>query len=237
MIPRSPSHALAVVLISAALLVAGCKGDPPEEEAAAPTRPMDVMNEVAKAKYDPPADGRLTEKQVEMYLAVKEREREIREASVREMEEKVQAQKAGGQEGGLAESMASVGDVVGLTMADLRAALELGHNPKEYTWVKDRVAEAQVAEANVILGERVDRNRAEYLAMLEEERKAAAPAEERAAIDRQVEEFKRRPGGDAAAASPAIQHNMALLAKHRNEILEAQFRAAKDEKTRTNEGR
>jgi hypothetical protein len=239
MIPESPSRVLAAVLISTALLVAGCKGDPPEEEkAAGPTRPMDVMNEVAKAKYNPPADGRLTEKQVEMYIAVKEREREIREAGVREMEAKVKAREAEEREAGLAESMESVGDVVGLTMADLRAALELGQNPKEYTWVKDRVAEAQVAEANRILGERVDQNRAEYLAMLEQERKAAATEQERAAIDRQVEEFQRKPGGDAAEASPAIRHNMALLAKYREELLDAQFRdVAKDEKTSEEQGR
>lgn len=220
MIPRTRSRPLAAVLISAALLASGCKGDPPEEEAAqAPLRPMDVMAEVSKAKYEPPADGRLTEKQVEMFLAVKKREREIREAALREMEAKEKAQKEG--EADLAESTQSVGDVVGLTMADLRAALELGHNPKEYTWVKERVAEAQVAEANEILNERVDQNRARYLEMLEEERKGAGTGEQRAEIDRQIEEFKRRPD-NAAPASPAVQHNMALLGKYRDELLKAQ---------------
>lgn len=220
MIPRTPPRALAAVLISTALLVSGCKGEP-EEEAEAPLRPLDVMEEVSKAKYTPPADGRLTEKQVEMYLAVKKREREIREESVGEMEEKAKAQeKEGGAD--LEESMRSVGDVVGLTMADLRAALELGHNPKEYTWVEERVAEAQVAEANEVLNERVDRNRAQYLEMLEEERKGATTGEHRAEIDRQIEEFKRRPD-NAAPASPAVQHNVALLAKHKEDLLEAQF--------------
>lgn len=220
MIPRAPFGALAAVLVSAALLASGCKDEVPEETAQAPSRPMDVMAEVAKAKYDPPADGRLTEKQVEMFLAVKAREREIREASIREIEAKTAAQKEG--EGDLGQSMQSVGDVVGLTMADLRAALELGHNPKEYTWVEERVAEAQVAEANKVLSERVDQNRTQYLAMLEEERKGAATAEQRAEIDRQIEEFKRRPD-NATPESPAVRHNMALLAKYRDELLEAQL--------------
>ena len=215
-----PSRTLAVVLISAALLASGCKDEASEEAAQAPSRPMDVMAEVAKAKYDPPADGRLTEKQVEMFLAVKEREREIREASIREIEAKTAARKEGEED--LAQSMQSVGDVVGLTMADLRAALELGHNPKEYTWVKERVAEAQVAEANKILSERVDQNRTQYLEMLEKERKGAATEEQRAEIDRQIEEFQRRPD-NAAPASPAVQHNVALLAKYRDELLEAQL--------------
>ncbi|HEX6863730.1 MAG TPA: hypothetical protein VF414_12975 [Thermoanaerobaculia bacterium] len=215
-----PSRALAAVLISAALLASGCKDEASEEAAQAPARPMDVMAEVAKAKYDPPAAGRLTEKQVEMFLAVKEREREIRAASVREIEAKTAARKEG--EADLGQSMQSVGDVVGLTMADLRAALELGHNPKEYTWVEERVAEAQVAEANQILSERVDQNRAQYLAMLDEERKGAATAEQRAEIDRQIEEFKRRPD-NAAPASPAVRHNLALLAKYRDELMEAQL--------------
>ena len=220
MAPRAPFRILAPVLISAALLASGCKGDPPEEEAQAPLRPMDIMEEVSKAKYAPPADGRLTDQQVEMFLAVKEREREIKEASIREIEAKAKAQKEG--EADLEQSMRSVGDVVGLTMADLRAALELGHNPKEYTWVKERVAEAQVAEANEILSQRVDQNRAQYLEMLEEEKKGAATEEQRAEIDRQIEEFERRPG-NAASASPAVQHNVALLAKYRDELLEAQL--------------
>lgn len=219
MIPRTSSRAFAAVLISAALLASGCKDEAPKE-AEAPLRPMDVMEEVSKAKYTPPADGRLTEKQVEMFLAVKEREREIREASVREIEEKAKARKEG--EADVEQSMRSVGDVVGLTMADLRAALELGHNPKEYTWVRERVAEAQVAEANQILSERVDRNRTQYLEMLEKERKGAATEEQRAEIDRQIEEFQRRPD-NAAPASPAVQHNVALLAKYRDELLEAQL--------------
>jgi uncharacterized protein (UPF0305 family) len=220
MIPGNPSRALAAVLISAALLASGCKDEAPEEAKKDPLRPMDIMAEVSKAKYEPPADGRLMEKQVEMFLAVKEREREIREASVREIEAKAKVQKEG--EADLAQSMQSVGDVVGLTMADLRAALELGHNPKEYTWVKERVAEAQVAEANKILSERVDQNRAQYLEMLQEEKKGAATGEQRAEIDRQIAEFQRRPD-NAAPASPAIQHNLALLAKFRDELLEAQF--------------
>lgn len=219
MIPGIPSRAVAAVLISAALLASGCKEEP-EKEAEAPLRPMDIMEEVSKAKYTPPADGRLTEKQVEMFLAVKEREREIREASIREMEEKAKARKEG--EADLEPSMRSVGDVVGLTMADLRAALELGHNPKEYTWVEERVAEAQVAEANQILSERVDQNRAQYLEMLEKERKGATTEEQRAEIDRQIEEFQRRPD-NAAPVSPAVQHNVALLAKYREELLEAQL--------------
>ena len=220
MIPRTSSPVLAALLVSAALLASGCKGEAPEKADKAPLRPMDIMAEVAKAKYAPPADGRLTDKQVGMFLAVKERERKIREAAVREIETKVEARKAG--EPDAAESTRSVGDVVGLTMADLRAALELGHNPKEYTWVKERVAEAQVAEANRILSERVDENRAQYLAMLEGERKGAATEEQRAEIDRQIEEFKRRPDS-VASASPAVQHNMALLGKHRDELLEAQL--------------
>ena len=218
MIPRTSSPVLLALLISAALLASGCKDEAPEKADKAPLRPMEIMAEVAKAKYASPADGRLTEKQVEMFLAVKEREREIREAAVQEMEAK--AQKEG--EADAAESARSVGDVVGLTLADLRAALELGHNPKEYTWVKERVAEAQVAEANRILSERVDENRAQYLAMLEEERKGATAGEQRAEIDRQIEEFKRKPD-HAASASPAVQHNLALLGKYRDELLEAQL--------------
>jgi hypothetical protein len=213
---------LTATVLSAALL-ASCKGDSPEETSRAPLRPMEITEAVSKAQYDPPADGRLTEEQVEIYIAVKAREREVREAMVREVEAKVGAQRE--KKPDLAESMRLVGDVVGLTMADLRAALELGHNPKEYTWVKDRVAEAQTAEANEILSKRVDQSRAEYLAMLEDERKGAVTEEQRAEIDRQIQEFQRR-SDSAALMTPSVRHNMALLEKYRARMLDAQLGGA-----------
>jgi hypothetical protein len=167
-----------------AVLLAACKGE--EDEAAVRKRleekkTPDVIAEVAKTRYAPPADGRLRDGQVRMYLEVKERGRAIRE--------------------------------LGGELADLRAALELGHNPKEFTWVGERIAEAQEAEAVSALEVRVGRSRDEYLAMLEKERKAAGEAQ-KAEIDRQIEEFKRAREA-RAEVSPAVRQNIELLSKYK----------------------
>jgi hypothetical protein len=180
-----------------AVLLAGCKGG--EDEAAVRKRIQekktpDVIAEVAKARYAPPANGRLVDGQVRMYLEVKERGWTIREA--------------GGE------------------LADLRAALELGHNPKEFTWVGERIAEAKEAEAVSALEARVGKSRGEYLAMLEEERKAATKAAQVAEIDRQIEEFKTAQQA-RTEVSPAVRHNIELLLKYKVELEDVRLAEAR----------
>lgn len=77
------SGRLRVLPLLAVALLAGCKlrpgdgaslrGRGPEAGASA------LMEEAARAQYRPPADGRLTERQVERYLEVRERALRIRE--------------------------------------------------------------------------------------------------------------------------------------------------------------
>jgi hypothetical protein len=179
------------------VFLAGCKGE--EDEAAVRERLQekktpDVIAEVAKARYTPPAGGRLRDGQVQMYLEVKERGRMIRE--------------------------------VGGELADLRAALELGHNPKEFTWVGERITEAQEAEAVSALEIRVGKSRSEYLAMLEEERKAAAGTAQVAEIDRQIEEFKTAQQA-RTEVSPAVRHNIELLSKYKVKLEDVRLAEAR----------
>jgi hypothetical protein len=86
--PRPPGLAAAsLALCGAALLTGGCRGA--DDRAAIQDRlrgkgAAEVMREAAAARFNPPADGRLTDAQVRMYLAVRERESRIREAAVLE---------------------------------------------------------------------------------------------------------------------------------------------------------
>jgi hypothetical protein len=188
-------RALAAAFFSAVLLAA-CRG---EEDGAGVRERLqekgtpEVIAEVAKARYAPPADGRLSEVQVRMYLEVKERGRRIREVAAKD------PRAAGGE------------------LADLRAALELGRNPKEFTWVGERIAEAHEAEAVSALEARVGKSREAYLAMLEEERKAAADAAQRAEIDRQIAEFRNAQAA-RTRLSPAVRYNIGLLSRYRGEL-------------------
>ncbi|MFL6236317.1 MAG: hypothetical protein ACJ76N_24510, partial [Thermoanaerobaculia bacterium] len=69
-----------MILLSAFLVLPGCRREPAGvPKKAAPDRTATLMDEVAKAPaYKPPADGRLTRRQVKMYLAVQRREQALR---------------------------------------------------------------------------------------------------------------------------------------------------------------
>jgi hypothetical protein len=144
------------------------------------------MDEVAKSPdYRPPADGRLARRQVEMYLAVQRREQEIR--------------KNGGE---------------GAT-AGLRAARELGYNPKEYAWVRDRVSDAEMLRTTRDLSRQVAVARREILDRLHRQQATAKSAGERAEIDRQIRELETPSGTDQA--DPVQEANARLLAEVRHD--------------------
>src|ERR1700704_3417331 len=76
--------ATVLALAGAILWACGCQAKP-ADDASVPKRPQgtaNLMDAVAKApEYHPPVDGRLTEAQVKMYLDVRQREQQIREAA------------------------------------------------------------------------------------------------------------------------------------------------------------
>jgi hypothetical protein len=189
-------------LLAAVLLAGACKlrpGDGASLRGKAPEAGTSALREdAARAQYQPPVDGRLTEQQVERYLEVRERALKIREE--------------------LREDLAT---------ADLRATRELGYNPKELQWIEERVLEARVSHLGEQLDRRIDASRRQFVAGLQEERKMADPAR-RAEIDRLISQFgprspslpEPRRGGPAG---PAVLHNTELLARYeeRLERLEA----------------
>lgn len=187
-----------------AALVTACRGEKEGiQERLQEKGTADVMAEFSKALYAPPGNGRLTDRQVRMYLEVKERGRTIRRVAAQDRAE----------EGGLA-------------ISDLRAALELGHNPKEFTWVGERIAEAEEVEALSALEQRVGQSREEYLAMLEEERKVAVDEAQKTEIDRQIEEF-RSAHAARWEVSPGVRQNMALLTRFKTELEEVRLAEAR----------
>ncbi|HYO14827.1 MAG TPA: hypothetical protein VE685_16665 [Thermoanaerobaculia bacterium] len=192
-----------------AALVAACRGEEKAiQERLQERGTADVMAEFSKALYAPPADGRLTDRQIRMYLEVKERGRKIREVAVQDRAEED-----------------------GLVISDLRAALELGHNPKDFTWVGERIAEAEEVEAMSTLEQRVEQSREEYLAMLEEERKAATEEAQKAEIDQQIEEFKRAREA-RTEVNQVVGHNMELLSRYKDELGAARWAEASQRKER-----
>jgi hypothetical protein len=250
--------AVALALGGALLLAAGCeRGD---DRAAIQERlrakgAAEVVREAAAARFTPPADGRLSDAQVRMYLAVRERESRIREAAALETQRRrgelaagaERAERSGKQERtegpagrdradrreqrdlrprGAAAVRAAPDDAALGAAADLRAAQELRANPKEYAWVRARVAEAETAAATRALYQKMATGREQLLARMRRDRDALTDPAARAAAEREIEDWRRGLQAAEPMMTPAVRANVALLARYREPL--ARLRASEE---------
>jgi hypothetical protein len=181
-------------LVAVALL-AGCHRPPADDEAAIRKRLGQkstalLLQEVAKADFKPPTDGRLTASQVESFFKVEERSRKIRAVAAK----------------GAAPEQAAT--------ADLRAAQDLGFNPKEMAWVRDRVREARSARLSELLDRHIAESRRRFVERLREEEKTVTDPAEKKDIERRIATFDRLPQSPRPPRQPWIQWNTELLARH-----------------------
>ncbi len=108
--------------------------------------PVDLMKDVANDKYDPPKDGRLTEAQVQMYLKVREHEKDIAKAALQKADAHFKAgDKAKNSLSGVIEGFQGMRNAAEFATADIRAAKDLGYNTQEYLWVKTQILGASMA--------------------------------------------------------------------------------------------
>ena len=214
---------LAAACAALLLACAACRKDPAEDEAAVQQAlkekgTLEVLDEVAAAQYDPPADGKLTDAQIEMYLAVRQRGKRIREVAGKELEKKSAEAKKEGEEMGLFEAVQAVGDAADIATANLRAAQELKHNPKEYQWVEERVTDALLAEMSQRVNAQLAEGRDEYVQFLEAQKQAVTDPAQRAELERRIAEMRGRAETAAEPPGEALRHNVALVAKYRDRI-------------------
>ena len=214
---------LSAVCLLLSALGAGCRHKPADDEASIQKSlqekgTLDVMDQVSKAPdYQPPADGRLTDGQVKMYLAVREREQKIREVAFKNLQSKGDQAEQEKRKVSFFEAMKAVGDVADVATADLRAAQELGYNPKEYQWVRDRVLEAQMLATTKSLNQQVAQGRQSLVRALEEEKRRAPDDARRAEIDKQIQDLQRG-AGTAPDSDPAKEFNAQLLSRYKDEL-------------------
>jgi len=139
-----------VYLVVAAVALVGCGKASPKRaaEAIKDKGAIKVLKEAADDRYAPPADGKLTDAQVRMYLKVREREVEIARAAREQLEQHAEKAREKGDKsiGGLMEAYKGLGTAASFLTADVRAAQELGYNTAEYMWVKGQVIKASAAE-------------------------------------------------------------------------------------------
>lgn len=202
----------------------GCKDKPADDEASIKESleekgTIDVMDEISKApEYNGPADGKLTDQQVKMYIEVRQREQKIREVALKELKAKGDTAKAEKREVGMFEAMKAIGDLADVATADLRAAHELGHNPNEYTWIKERVLEAQLNNMTQAMNQTLVKSQDSIVKMLEEQKKLATDDAQKAEYDKQIAELKNSAAQAEANNTPGAQHNAELLAKYKAEL-------------------
>lgn len=155
------------LLLCVFLLVAACGREAPETEKdrkkPSEMTTAEVLDQAAKATWQPPVDGKLTERQVRMYLEVKRRSRKDFRAD---------------------EPAAT---------NDLRATLELGYNPKEIGWIQERMMDAWIALRGQELDRKLAASRVRMLRDLEAQARATTDPARKAELEKQIAGIRSAP--------------------------------------------
>jgi hypothetical protein len=179
----------------------------------------DLIKQVADDKYTPPADGKLTEGQVQMYLKVRGHEKEIAQVARKEAQQHADAAKKAGEKSlaGLVEGFKTMGSVADLVTADIRAAKDLGFNTQEYIWVKSQIMTVSTSAMAEKMGQVAS---ATFDNMYTQTKKAYDESTDEATkklyketldgLDKQKQEM----AANQAKEDPAVAYNKQLVAKY-----------------------
>ena len=182
----------------------------------------DLMQEVANDEYTPPADGRLTDSQVQMYLKVREHEKKIAQVAKEEMKKHAEtAEKKGDKSiGGMLDGFKALGSAADFITADIRAAKDLGYNTQEYLWVKQQVLAASTAQMAEDFTKSMQAN-------FDQAYNDAKKAHDEAADDQTKKlyadvlagyEKSKQEMAAQTEQDPAAQYNKQLLSKYENAL-------------------
>ena len=215
------------VVLCLVFALAGCKAKELAEKASISKDlekrgTMDLAKEIGKDEYTAPADGRLTDKQIQMYLKVREHEKKIAEVAKEEMKKHAAEAEKNKEKSiaGFMEGMKALGSAADVFTADLRAAKDLGYNSQEYMWVKGQIMAASVAamgeQFNQVMTANVDKAYQEAKKAYDEakdEQTKKLYADVLAGYDKSKQEMKQN-----ANEEPAVTYNRQLLAKYENQL-------------------
>lgn len=215
------------VVFCLSLALAGCQGKEAAETADVAKNieekgVTDLMEEISKDSYDAPADGRLTEGQVQMYLKVREREVKIAQVTKEQLKQQTAKIEEKGEKSvaGMMEGFKALKTAANFVTADLRAAKELGFNTQEYVWVKGQILAASTSVMAEKMGEAVN---ASFDQAYEQTKKAYDEAKDDttkkmygemlAGYDKSRQEMQKQ-----AETDPAVAYNRQLLTKHESAL-------------------
>lgn len=211
------------VVLALSVVLFGCKAKELVDKASIASDlknrgTVDLMKEVANDKYTPPADGRLTDAQVQMYLKVREHEKAIAQVAKDELKKHSDAAKKAGENsiGGFMEGMKGLNAVGEFATADIRAAKDLKYNTQEYMWVKGQILEASTSAAAEKMGQAMNASmEASYQQMkksydeAKDEQTKKVYADAMAGYEKSKAEMQTK-----ASEKPEVAYNRQLLTKY-----------------------
>lgn len=214
---------IAAVALCSIIALSGCSSEKAEEskisEQLAEKGTTELLEEAAEDQYEPPADGRLTEKQVQLYLKVREHEKKIAQVAKKELQ--AHAKEAEGKEkslAGIMDSFKAVGSFADLMTADIRAAKELGYNTAEYQWIKEQVLEASGAAMTQKLQEASNAMIDQTYVETKKQYEAATDETTKKMLGEMLAGYEQSRKETASEIDPTVQYNMQLLSKHENAL-------------------
>ena len=216
-----------VVVLCLSFALAGCKAKEALDKADISKDldkrgTTDLMKQVADDTYEAPADGKLTDAQVKMYLKVRDRERQIAQVARQEAQQHADKAKKAGEKSlsGMIEGFKTLGSVADMVTADIRAAKDLGFNTQEYLWVNGQI----LAASTSTMAEKFSQSMSENMEKAYQDAKKAHDAATDEATKQMYAqamagyEQSKKEMAAQEDADPAAKYNRELLAKYENEL-------------------
>jgi hypothetical protein len=181
---------------------------------------MDLMKDVSKDKYEPPADGKLTDAQMQMYLKVRGHERDIAQVARKEAQAHADAAKKAGDKSiaGMIEGFKTMGSAADMLTADIRAAKDLGYNTQEYLWVKSQVLAASSAAMMSKMAEATNASMDSAYAQMKKSYDEAKDDQSKKMYKEMIDNYDKQRADmkkdSVANLSPSVAYNQQLISKY-----------------------
>ena len=181
---------------------------------------MDLMKEVSKDKYNAPADGKLTDSQMQMYLKVREHEKDIAQVARKEAQAHADAARKAGEKSiaGLMEGFKTMGSAAQMMTADIRAAKDLHYNTQEYLWVKGQVMAASAAAMTAKMTEGMNASVETAYAQMKKSYDEAKDDQSKKMYKEMLDNYDKQHAemqkNSASSITPAIAYNQQIIAKY-----------------------
>jgi hypothetical protein len=216
------------LVVSAAILLGGCRAKEAMDKARIASDldkhgTMDLMKDVAADKYESPKDGKLTDSQVQMYLKVREHEKQIAQVARQQLQAHADEAKKSGEKslGGMVEGFKALGSAADFATADIRAAKDLKYNTQEYLWVKGQIMAASTSAMAEKMGEAMNAQMSASYAQMKKSMDEAPDATTKKMYADMLAGFDKQKAEAAAQKEqqdPAIAYNRQLLSKYEGAI-------------------